>query len=302
MPLIEQYSVHSYIHRFLIQSVQVMQDDKAQLEALRQFQMRALSLIEVWLKKQPQSPLIVHCALPLLRTLRAAARPSGHRDLATRLRRVLVDSLAGAKPVLPPDLAVGLQASATAAAAEADTEKGHAADSDAAALERVCNKVMYFAAREQAPEVREAATKTYTCLLGALSRTTVRSKDSLAAEVFAKQCKACVDDVLLKRKSRWTCSTIEKLVTVCNPAAMAMLQRAAPLVTAARTEHTKVEALQICASCMKCASSQRLLKRASAHVASMSDALHEVFSSLGVAICTILHTSFERMSFLGRHV
>ena len=66
------------------------QGAKSQAEALRQFQLRVLSLLELWLRKQPLSPLTPLCILPMLRALRAAVRPSGHAPTAKRLAAVLL--------------------------------------------------------------------------------------------------------------------------------------------------------------------------------------------------------------------
>jgi hypothetical protein len=206
--------------------------------------MRALALLEIWLKKQPTSALVPHCALPLLRALRAAQRPSGDAPLAKRLAHVLTHQLAACKPALPADLDIGL-----VAPGGAETESEGPAD----ALARVCNKVLYFATREEAADVRAAATKIYACLLGAIARAAASNASDPAAALLDTQCAVCVDDVLQKRKSHWTHAALAELMAACKPAAPRMLRRAVPLTAAARTEFARVAALQTCAACLRCA-------------------------------------------------
>ena len=255
--VVARHSWHAVISpvRFAQRSCQELriaaQGAKSQAEALRQFQMRVLSLLEIYLKKQPASALAPLCALPMLRALRSAVRPSGHAPLAKRLQHVLTHQLAATKPTLPADLHVG---AAVPPGVEMDADEAGAEETDqaqGAALAGIMRKVMYFATREEAAEVRLAATKVYTCLLVALGRAAARGDSTPAAELFSAQCGACVEDVLAKRKSRWTAATLAELCGACKPAAPLMLQRAAPLAAAGRTEYARVEALQVCAACAR---------------------------------------------------
>lgn len=218
------------------------------MEALRQFQLRVLSLIEIWLKKQPHSPLLPLCVLPMLRALRSAARPSGYPPLAKRLSHLLTTHLAGCTPALPADLTIPMLDTATvsqAAQAEGVTTGG------ADALARLLAKTMYFATREDSADVRKAATRAYTCLFRAVGNAAA-SGGAPAQALFAAQCSAAVTDVLVKRKSRWTHTTLRELVKACPEAAPLVLCEAMPHAQAARTEFVRVEALQTCALCLRC--------------------------------------------------
>lgn len=237
-----------------------MQGAKLQAEAMRQFQMRALSLLDIWLKKQSHSALIPLLAVPLLRALRVAARPGSDATLSQRLSQVLVHQLAGSKPALPAtlQLAAGTGSAAVApgsdgrAGTEQPTQPGLLSD-----MPQILAKTMYFATREAGPEVHSAATSVYTCLLAAVGRAAGRSAGEAPAppaqQLLETQCTACVHDVLHKRKSRWTHATLANMMAACKAAAPCFLHAAASGITAARSEFTRVEALQICAASMKCA-------------------------------------------------
>jgi len=66
------------------------------------------------MRKQADSDLLPLAVLPLLRSLRAALRPAGHKPLADRLKSVLVQRLASCKPALAADLALPALESDTA--------------------------------------------------------------------------------------------------------------------------------------------------------------------------------------------
>ena len=204
--------------------------------------MRVLSLLEVWLKKQPRSPLSPLCALPMLRALRAACRPSGHAPLAKRLAAVLTHQLAACRPALPADLAVPLlDASVSTEAAEAH-----------GALAATLNKVLYFATRKGSPEVNTAATKVYGTLLRAVADAQGRGS-AAAAELLRAQCAACVADTLRKRKTCWSHVALAALVKGAPAATGHILQGALKFTgSQARTEFVRIEALQTCAACLRC--------------------------------------------------
>ena len=58
------------------------------------------------MKKQSESELLPVAVLPMLRALRAAGRPSGHPPLATRLKAVILQRLATARPTLRANLQI----------------------------------------------------------------------------------------------------------------------------------------------------------------------------------------------------
>lgn len=103
--------------------------------ALLQLRFRALSLLEEFAKRAPNSPLLLAAVVPLLRALSRAARPSGNAELAKKLRAVVVNRLARCRPAAP-------------------------ADGDEAAAEEVgaaLQKALYYAGRDKGEGVNEAA-------------------------------------------------------------------------------------------------------------------------------------------------
>lgn len=86
------------------QTEKAVQGAQAKAEAFQRFQLRALSLLEIWLKKQPRNPAVLLLPVPMLRALRVASRPAGNEALARRLTQVLKSQVAAAKPSFPESL------------------------------------------------------------------------------------------------------------------------------------------------------------------------------------------------------
>ncbi|GFH18714.1 expressed protein, partial [Haematococcus lacustris] len=139
------------------------QEAAAALVALK---FRALSLLEVFARKVPSSPLLLAAGLPLLRGLVAACRPqapagapSGNPLLAERLGSVLVKTVCKAKPtysaaILPPAAPATVTPPATAS--QGAEEPGTASGPEVT-LDSVMRKVCHLAARAEDKRVAAAA-------------------------------------------------------------------------------------------------------------------------------------------------
>lgn len=229
-----------------------VQGVKARNEALRKFQLRVLTLVEIWAKKQPDSPLVSLVPVPLLRALRIAGRPSGHAPLAQRLEAVLQKQVSRCRPVFPEDLTVdGL-------AASAETVEGN--QLGRTGLEQVMSRVMYFATREADGKVQSAATAAYTMLVrGVVSAARGSSADaegsSAAVAAMHAAVAAIVRDVFEKRKSRWSYENVAGILkAVQDVLPVLLLPPLLQHVTSARTEFLRIEALRLCSVCLRCAS------------------------------------------------
>lgn len=226
-----------------------VQGVKLRNEALRKFQLRVLSLIEIWAKKEPASPLAALVPVPLLRALRIASRPSGHPPLAQRLEHVLKHQVARCRPVFAPSLAVdGL------AAAEEAEEGGTASKTG---LEQVMSRVMYFATRESDEKVLKAATAAYTMLLRGLIAAAQRGAaagDNPAQAALHAAVAAIAEEVFDKRKSRWSYENVAGMLTAAQDTLPVLLLPALlEKVVKPRTEFLRIEALRLCAVCLRCA-------------------------------------------------
>lgn len=83
-----------------------LQGAQAKAEAFQRFQLRALSLLEIWLKKMPRNPSVVLLPVPMLRALRVASRSRSHQALTKRLMHVLKNQVAAAKPAFSESLQI----------------------------------------------------------------------------------------------------------------------------------------------------------------------------------------------------
>lgn len=221
---------------------------KARNEALRQFQLRVLTLVEIWAKKQPDSPLVALVPVPLLRALRIASRASGYPPLAQRLENVLKKHVAKCRPVFPVTLAVdGLAA---------PDEATQGSKLGATGLEQVMSRVMYFATRESDQNVLAAATATYTMLLRSLMSAAKRGvADGQVSAAEAAQhaaVAAIVQEVFEKRNSRWSYENLAGILeAVQDVLPVLLLPPLLEKATKARTEFLRIEALRLCSVCLR---------------------------------------------------
>lgn len=219
---------------------------KTRNEALRKFQLRVLTLVEIWAKKQSDSPSVALVPVPLLRALRIASRPSGHPPLAQRLEHVLKKQISVCRPVFAPSLVVdGL-------AAPEEADEGSKLGSTG--LEQVMARVMYFATRESDTKVLSAATAAYSMLLrGVVSAARRGGGDSPAAAAMHGAVVAIVREVFEKRKSRWSFENVAAMLkSMQDVLPVLLLPPLLEKVSTARTDFLRIEALRLCTVCLRC--------------------------------------------------
>eukprot|EP00892_Ulva_mutabilis_P000043 jgi/Ulvmu1/10039/UM059_0089.1 len=258
---------------------------KARNEALRKFQLRVLTLVEIWAKKQSDSPLVALVPVPLLRALRIAGRPSGHPPLAQRLEHVLRTQVARCRPAFPVSLEVdGLAAPSEAAEGGKMGRTG---------LEQVIARVMYFATREADSKLQGAANAAYIMLLrGVISAARGAPAEDGAADstpaatAMHAAVAVIVQDVFEKRQTRWSYENVSGLLKMVQDVLPVLLLPALlQHVTAGRTEFLRIEALRLCGLCLRYAPRQveefKALKMEGKMVKAVTEAVAAGYTSTG---------------------
>ncbi|KAL3158646.1 hypothetical protein ABBQ32_011390 [Trebouxia sp. C0010 RCD-2024] len=159
-------------------------------EAISSFKFRVIGLLEIYVKKVPNSPVLPTALPALLAALTAACQQGGDAALANRLK-AMITAMTKAK-------AEAANASPTGAATVPEGE----------AMTALLRRTLYLASRHKDKKVTAAAATAFAYLL----RSSTTAEGSLSPEAIAAL-KSALDDFFDKKKSKLRRKLFEELMS-----------------------------------------------------------------------------------------